>query len=142
MITLRRYTHPCDDHMFGLDMVAEDVNFLNGYDESHFALATAVTYMGEKTGNKLSDILKFEYGANYEEKDAQVQMLLKKASSLDIKMICPLHGVILKENRVILLLIKTIPIDRSVSVCHPEKRRENSHPTPPHEIGTFLIINS
>ena len=29
---------------------------------------------------------------------AQVQALLKKASILDIKMICPLHGPILKEN--------------------------------------------
>lgn len=29
---------------------------------------------------------------------AQVQMLLKKAAELDIKMICPLHGPILKEN--------------------------------------------
>ena len=29
---------------------------------------------------------------------AQVQQLLKKATALDIKMICPLHGPILKEN--------------------------------------------
>ena len=29
---------------------------------------------------------------------AQVQMLLKKAATLDIKTICPLHGPILKEN--------------------------------------------
>ena len=29
---------------------------------------------------------------------AQVQSLLKKAATLDIKMICPLHGPILKEN--------------------------------------------
>lgn len=29
---------------------------------------------------------------------AQVQVLLKKAATLDIKMICPLHGPILKEN--------------------------------------------
>ncbi len=29
---------------------------------------------------------------------AQVQALLKKAATLDIKMICPLHGPILKEN--------------------------------------------
>ncbi len=29
---------------------------------------------------------------------AQVQSLLKKASALDIKMICPLHGPVLKEN--------------------------------------------
>ena len=75
MITLRRYTHPCEDHMFGLDMTAEDINFLNGYEESHFNIATAVTYMGEKTGNKLSDILKFEYGANYEDKEAKVEMM-------------------------------------------------------------------
>lgn len=75
MITLRRYTYPCEDHMFGLDMSAEDINFLNGYEESHFNIATAVTYMGEKTGNKLSDILKFEYGANYEDKEAKVEML-------------------------------------------------------------------
>lgn len=29
---------------------------------------------------------------------AQVQMLLKKAAGLDIRMICPLHGPVLKEN--------------------------------------------
>jgi len=28
----------------------------------------------------------------------QVQMLLKKAANLDIKMVCPLHGLIIKEN--------------------------------------------
>lgn len=28
----------------------------------------------------------------------QVQMLLKKAASLDIKMICPLHGLMIREN--------------------------------------------
>ena len=28
----------------------------------------------------------------------QVQMLLKKASALDIKMLCPLHGLLIKEN--------------------------------------------
>ena len=29
---------------------------------------------------------------------AQVQLLLKKASALDIEIICPLHGPVLKEN--------------------------------------------
>ena len=86
MITLRRYTHPCEDHMFGLDMTAEDINFLNGYEESHFNIATAVTYMGEKTGNKLSDILKFEYGANYEDKEAKVEMLQNSDGGLAAQM--------------------------------------------------------
>ena len=86
MITLRRYTHPCEDHMFGLDMSAEDINRLNGFDESHFHLATAVTYMGEKAGNKLSDILKFEYGANYEDKEAKVEMLQNSDGGLAAQM--------------------------------------------------------
>ena len=86
MITLRRYTHPCEDHMFGLDMSAEDANRLNGYEDSHFNIATAVTYMGEKTGNKLSDILKFEYGANYEDKEAQVEMLQNTDGGLAAQM--------------------------------------------------------
>jgi hypothetical protein len=86
MVTLRRYTHPCEDHMFGLDMTAEDINFLNGYEESHFNIATAVTYLGEKAGNKLSDILKFEYGANYEEKEAKVEMLQNSDGGLAAQM--------------------------------------------------------
>ena len=86
MITLRRYTHPCEDHMFGLDMSAEDINFLNGYEESHCNIATAVTYMGEKTGNKMSDILKFEYGANYEDKEAKVEMLQNSDGGLAAQM--------------------------------------------------------
>ena len=86
MITLRRYTHPCEDHMFGLDMTAEDINRLNGYEESHFNIATAVTYLGEKAGNKLSDILKFEYGANYEEKEAKVEMLQNSDGGLAAQM--------------------------------------------------------
>ena len=75
MVTLRRYTIPCEDHMFGLDMSPVVVNRMNGYADDYFALATAVTYMGEKTGNKLSDILKFDYGANWEEKEGKVESL-------------------------------------------------------------------
>ena len=86
MITLRRYTLPCEDHMFGLDMNSVDVNHLNGYNESHINIATAGTYMGDKTGNKLSDILKFEYGANYEEKVAKVEMLQNTDGGLAAQM--------------------------------------------------------
>lgn len=82
MVTLRRYTRPCQDHMFGLDMSPEFVNQMNGYPDDYFALATAVTYMGEKTGNKLSDILKFEYGANWEEKEGKVEALMNPDGGL------------------------------------------------------------
>jgi hypothetical protein len=67
-------------------MSAEETNALNGYEESHFNIATAVTYMGEKTGNKLSDILKFEYGANYEDKEAKVEMLQNSDGGLAAQM--------------------------------------------------------
>ena len=75
MLTLRRYMLPCEDHMFGLDMISKQIKNMNGYDDAYSAVATAVTYMGEQTGNKLSDILKFDYGANWEEKTAQIQSI-------------------------------------------------------------------
>jgi len=86
MITLRRYTRPCEDHMFGLDMPAEMVNRMNNYPDDYFALATAVTYMGEKTGNKLSDILTFDYGANWDEREGKVESLQSTDGGLAAQM--------------------------------------------------------
>lgn len=86
MITLRRYTRPCEDHMFGLDMSAAQVADMHGYSSSYFAIATAVTYFGERTGNKLSDILKFTYGANWENKTAEVQSLQASDGGLAAQM--------------------------------------------------------
>lgn len=75
LVTLRRYTRPCEDKMFGLDFDASVTNALAGNPEGYMALATACTYLGEKAGNKLSDILKFDYGMNWEEKEAKVETL-------------------------------------------------------------------
>ena len=86
MITLRRYTRPCEDHMFGLDMPAIDVNRMNGYFDDYFALATAVTYMGEQTGNKLSDILKFDYGANWEDREGKTESIQNPDGGLAAQM--------------------------------------------------------
>lgn len=86
MVTLRRYTRPCEDHMFGLDMTATDVNRMNGYFDDYFALATAVTYMGEQTGNKLSDILKFDYGANWEDREGKTESLQNPDGGLAAQM--------------------------------------------------------
>lgn len=75
MITLRRYTQPCMDWMFGLDMPYETLLNFQTHPEVFFSIATAVTYMGDKAGNKLSDILKFDYGMEWEEKKAEVESL-------------------------------------------------------------------
>lgn len=75
MITLRRYANPVNDHIVGLDYNAATRISLNKMNSDSFAIATAVTYMGEQTGNKLSEILKFDYGAKWETKSAQVTQL-------------------------------------------------------------------
>lgn len=86
MITLRRYPQPCEDHMFGLDMSPELIVDMHEYPAQYCALATAVTYMGEQTGNKLSDILKFTYGMNWEDKTAEVQSLQASDGGLAAQM--------------------------------------------------------
>lgn len=75
LITLRRYAQPVPDHMFGLDVAAQTINLINKFPTDFITMATAVTYMGEKTGNKMSEILKFDYGAKWETKTAQVNQL-------------------------------------------------------------------
>lgn len=86
MITLRRYAQPVPDHIFGLDIPIEQTNDENKFPKDFFALATAVTYMGEQTGNKLSDIMKFEYGAKWETKEAQVTQLQNSDGGLAAQM--------------------------------------------------------
>lgn len=86
MITLRRYIRPCSDRMFGLDMTAEQANTQNGYIQNNSCIATAVTFMGERTGNKLSDILKYSIGQKYENKQAQVQAFQSQNSGLGVQL--------------------------------------------------------
>lgn len=86
MVTLRRYTRPCEDKMFGLDFDASVTNALAGNPEAYFALATAVTYMGEKPGNKLSDILKFDYGMNWEDKEGKIEVLKNSDGGLSAQL--------------------------------------------------------
>ena len=51
--------------------------------------------MQMKTGHVKQDVITFNICGKY---GVQVQNLLKKAAGLDIEIICPLHGPILKEN--------------------------------------------
>lgn len=80
------------------------------YDETSKVLFAADAFgsFGALSGNLFSDELDFEgffldearrYYTNIVGRyGAQVQLLLKKASALDISMICPLHGPIWREN--------------------------------------------
>jgi hypothetical protein len=70
LITLRRFSTPIEDNIYNLtfsdDAGNENVK-ANGPD-----IARAVTWLGEDTGNKMEDILKFSYGFNTKELDGTV----------------------------------------------------------------------
>ena len=61
LITLRRYFMPVYD------------NLKDPSGDPMLPVAQAVTFLGEETGNKLSDIMKFSYGLVWKEIEAKVQ---------------------------------------------------------------------
>lgn len=77
LITLRRFPMPCEDNIFDYSIA---INQGNGgqlpinvggesttVDATQIAGVTAVTYMGETAGNKLSDLMSMTYGLNWKE---------------------------------------------------------------------------
>ena len=68
MITLRRYPSPVNDSVEPNDYDDEG----NDLNSIFNPVATAVTFFGGESGNKLSDILKFSVGYNWDEAKGQV----------------------------------------------------------------------
>lgn len=70
MITLRRFPFPVPD-----DIIAPTRRDKNGniLDDQHPDIARAITWMSEATGNKLEDILKFDYNYKWKDQEAAVQ---------------------------------------------------------------------
>ena len=62
LITLRRYPQPITDNAQSNEPV-----------EALLPVAQAVTWLGEETGNQLSNLLKFSFGVNWKEIEATVQ---------------------------------------------------------------------
>lgn len=82
LITLRRFAMPCEDNIFesvvlGKNSKGEDTYSKNNY----LATCTATTYLGEKTENKLDDILKFSSGISWKEQKAKLQEISAGAST-------------------------------------------------------------
>ena len=74
LVTLRRFAMPCEDNIFRSDTVKETDGSLSK--TVHLATCTATTYFGEKTENKLDEILKFTgVGLSWEEKHAELQSI-------------------------------------------------------------------
>jgi len=78
LITLRRFPTPVNDNIFDLTATpgSKDPKApapSEAVDATQTAGVTAVTYMGEKAGNKLDDILTMSYGLNYKEVKSEME---------------------------------------------------------------------
>lgn len=76
LITLRRFAMPCEDNIF----VVMDSD-REGSGGNHLSTCTATTYIGEKTNNKLEEILKFSAGLAWEDKQATIQSIQAGSST-------------------------------------------------------------
>lgn len=74
LITLRRFSMPCNDNIFNR-MVDDLENNNQRIKEPKYVISTAVSYMGEESGNKLEDILKMSYKLNWKEQKSELQEL-------------------------------------------------------------------
>jgi len=83
LITLRRMPMPCEDNIFKLDIALAQgkdgkvpLNVSGNadtVDATQVAGVTAVTYMGETAGNKLSELMSMTYGLNWKELESKME---------------------------------------------------------------------
>lgn len=82
MITLRKYPYPCIDNLNFEGMLEND----KANQRTAFSpIATMVTYFGDECSNKLSEILKFTTGVNWEELEAKVWDVNGSEGSSDVE---------------------------------------------------------
>lgn len=72
MITLRRFSFPVGDDIMNLQMTSKDGTLM---DVPQPDVARAITWMSEATGNKLEEILKFDYNYKWKTVEADIQTL-------------------------------------------------------------------
>jgi len=78
LITLRRFPVPVEDNIFDLSKSpgskdGDTATTAEAVDATQTAGVTAVTYMGEKAGNKLEDLLQMSYGLTYKEITSEME---------------------------------------------------------------------
>lgn len=74
MITLRRFSFPCPD-----DIISP--GGLTGSNIQQPDIARAVTWLGESTGNSMSDIMNFSHGFSWKDAEANVQEIQSQKGS-------------------------------------------------------------
>jgi len=72
MLTLRRFPTPCEDDIINATAVNEKGVV---FKKEQADIARAITWMSEVTENKLSEILKFNVGYNWDDLESEVQTI-------------------------------------------------------------------
>ena len=77
LITLRRYPTPCGDGMIDLSCRPSDTLTKLGFDgwKTYGCIAKAVTYMTKDNGNDINNLLRFAYGSNWTEEQADIEQM-------------------------------------------------------------------
>ena len=73
LITLRRFATPIADNIYNYNIRPKGGAKADSVDASHVAGVTAVTYLGDTAGNKLSELLKFSFGLNWKKLEAEME---------------------------------------------------------------------
>lgn len=79
LVTLRRFPTPVNDNIFDYSVrpgaKGKDTQPGDPVDATQVAGVTAVTYLGESSGNKLDDILNFSFGLNWKEVTSEMESI-------------------------------------------------------------------
>lgn len=75
MLTLRRFPMPTEDDIISPAKIDKDGKVQEAGQPD---IARAITFLGEATGNTMSDIIKFNHGFNWKKAEAEVQTLNSK----------------------------------------------------------------
>lgn len=73
LITLRRFPTPVADNIYSYNVRTKGKD--DSTDATQVAGVTAVTYLGDTAGNKLSDLLKFSFGLKFKELTAEMEAI-------------------------------------------------------------------
>lgn len=72
MVTLRRFPTPCEDDIINATVLDKSGKPLK---KEQADIARAITWMSEASENKLSEILKFSVGFNWQDLDSKIQQI-------------------------------------------------------------------
>lgn len=135
MLTLRRFSQPCEDNIFGNIKSGADTTEENPesatYDFTQPDVARAITWMSEETGNKMEDILSFGYGYNWKEHKSEMTTQQSTEGGYTAQ---PFYSKFGAPGKALLDLMKGIGVEEKA-----KKMRESGHDPLTDTYENFVI---